>query len=140
MDTLHSHFYGMLFDHFYQMKLFYSIIALTCFTITAKAQTLEVTVYNKTGRNLDSLIVGDTYVGYLAKNNSINVSCTELIMQDKLPLQPVHANALRINKEKGFYGICGVGIYTAKEGSYSFDIIIEKTRSKYVLLWKTHED
>lgn len=94
------------------------ILFLIISGIYGKTQTLKITVYNKTGYDVDSLSLQSIYIGHMEKGDSITLTLKnkEINMEDGLPFFPI-ADGKVIGLKKAMkdstakepisYGFCG---------------------------------
>lgn len=97
-----------------------SIIALTSFI---SFKSLHIKFHNKTGENLDSLVVAGTLIGHLKNNSSTEyIDFKEFTFNDNIPYEQIDG-IIKSKKISQFnWSDCGTGIETKSKGSYIFDI------------------
>ena len=121
------------------MKSIFIIILLFFHFENSFAQKLSVEIFNKTGYDLDSILINNgIYIGSIKIDSSIIIKNIEFIqIQDELPFtKPI---ATIKNKKRGApFGYCGTGVKYIKTGSYKFDILIEDFDTGYHLMWRKH--
>jgi len=103
-------------------------------------QNLKIELFNKTGFDLDSVLIGDKYVGSIKKDASIIITdCNELTMQDGLPYGLPHGTVKGRKRDRRSLVFCGTGCKNVSTGQYKFDITLNETENGYTLSWHRHE-
>jgi hypothetical protein len=102
-------------------------------------QNLKIELFNKTLYDLDSVTIGEKFVGKIKKNSSIVVlDCKEIVMQSGLPYGFPHAIIIGKEKSTSFFGLCGTGRKKITKGKFKFDITLKETENDYRLIWSEH--
>ena len=124
-------------------------ILILFLTVYGHAQKLKITIYNTTGYDVDSVSIGDTYVGFIKKNDSIVVlNCHDLKMQDGIPYFPGASGIVRTRKidkvdtlknPVKLYGWCGTGVEIVDSGTYRFTLSYYENSDGYRLWWGRHD-
>ncbi|MBZ4036351.1 hypothetical protein K6T82_16380 [Flavobacterium sp. 17A] len=97
-----------------------SIIILTSF-INFKG--FHAKFYNKTGENLDSLMIAGTLIGNLKSNESTkSIVFKEFEFDGSIPYEKISANSNTKKLDMLHWSWCGTERNTKSRGSYSFDI------------------
>jgi hypothetical protein len=120
-------------------KIFSSFLVALVLAGTTHAQKLSLTITNKTGYHLDSLLFDQYYLGALPNDSSlIYTECHKLIMQSELPL---HLPVAHIGGKPRRIALapCSTKSVMVKSGNYAFDILIYETGDRYRLYWKKSE-
>jgi hypothetical protein len=108
---------------------------------TMKRSGIQAVIFNKTGYDLDSVYLGDAYVGKIGKDKSVEViNCRELGMQDGAPFMLAAGVINGKKKDRRPVGYCGTGVSTAREGNFEFDIHMQETEFGYRLQWDVHRN
>lgn len=126
-----------------------AILSIFLFVITSCAfsQKLTVTIYNKTGFDLDSAIFQGKQIGLIKKDGMVTIknlatlSLQGYMNKDEVPQFDVDAVIANKLKEDYQFGKCGTGItYSSKKkGRFEFDIMYYEYEGKYRLYWQPHE-
>lgn len=122
------------------MKHFHFLfLTLLSFQI-ASAQKIKIKLYNKTGYDLDSVMIGDKFVGKIEKDEvAILLYNKQLIMQGDVPFgRPIAI----IKNKKAVKVMLGCSTKTKKinSGSLEFDINIYEANEGFRLYWQRHFD
>lgn len=103
------------------------------------AQKLTVELFNKTGLDLDSVILNKVYCGKIKKDSSLNVlSCKGFYSSSGLPLLSVSAitqNKISVRSLKE----CGTKAKYITTGKHQFDIYLSELELGNFLKVKKHE-
>ena len=112
------------------------------YTIGVRPHGLQITIFNKTPYDLDSVYIGNRYAGQIKKDSSIIVnSCKELefgyfemqgLVPTSRPVAIIEGKRHPGQKEKG------KNVYTVTSGYYWLDICPSTNGKKYSFSWKTH--
>src|ERR1700722_11180561 len=112
-------------------------------SVYCSGQKLKLTIYNKTGYDVDSISIGDAYVGRLKKDDStVVLNCTDFLVeqQDSVPVDP-HAQGMILNKMEWRVLGCGTGYRVSpetKSGEFKFDLTYEQDFNHHSLFWRKH--
>ncbi|MNQ39585.1 hypothetical protein D3C85_532100 [compost metagenome] len=97
-----------------------SLIILSSFI---NFRNIHIKFHNKTGEDLDSLIVAGTLIGHLKSDGSTEyIDFKEFRFDDDLPYEQISSiiNNKKIHQLN--WSWCGTGRNTKSKGSYSFDL------------------
>lgn len=101
-------------------------------------QSLRITLYNKTGYDLDSLLFEKRWVGDLRKDSSIVLhSLSTFTIQGMFPLYRPYAH-IKGKEHPILLSPCGTRSRKVKSGTYAFDILIYEDEHGYRLYWEKH--
>ncbi len=102
-------------------------------------QNLKIKIYNKSGFDIDSVLIGDKFVGAIKKNSSIIIlDCREITLQDGLPYGLPGGIIINETTNKELIGLCGTGRIKVTKGNFKFDITASKNEFGYRLFWDKH--
>jgi hypothetical protein len=97
---------------------------------------LKIRLENKSGYDLDSVTIGNAFVGSIKNGWYANINdCTEFEMQDGLPFGLAHGTIRGKQKDKTLLAFCGTGVELIKHGNFVFAIVLHETDSGYRLHW-----
>src|ERR1700757_679054 len=104
------------------------ILITSCVLITnyCIAQKLKITLHNKTGYEIDSVVFCNQKIGLLKKDTTITLlNIKYLVKQDGYFQTRVfcYIKGKQRNKNDINTGHCGTGAESIEEGHYSFDIL-----------------
>ncbi|MEN2399837.1 hypothetical protein GKZ90_0008615 [Flavobacterium sp. MC2016-06] len=109
-----------------QKKIKALIFIITCvigFTIYLNLKNLHVKFYNKTGENLDSLVIAETFIGHLKKDNSTEIiDFKDFYFDGTLPYEQISATIKGKKLNKLHWSWCGTNGNKKSKGSFIFDI------------------
>jgi len=109
-----------------EKKIELFVIALACIiilTIFINFKGFHAKFYNKTGENLDSLVVAGTLIGDLKKDGSTkNIDFKQFVFDGNIPYEIISGKIENKKIEQLNWSWCGTGIETKSKGSYQFDI------------------
>jgi hypothetical protein len=101
---------------------------------------MNVEIFNKTGSDLDSVYIGEQYVGKIAKNGIVEVqSCPSFEMQDGAPFGYASGVINGMQEDTRRVGYCGTGVEPAAVGDHQFDIELMDSKFGYRLHWRPHK-
>ena len=121
------------------MKIISQLIFIFGVLSTCYGQDLKVTIYNKTGYDLDSVSLGECYVGIIKKESSVLVSdCKGFTVQDGVPFGFAQGTIKEKKKNTERLGLCGTGVSFTSSGVYKFDIAMMEQTAGYRLFWTGH--
>ncbi|MEG2099952.1 MAG: hypothetical protein RRY99_00420 [Flavobacterium sp.] len=111
-------------------EFFISIFSILFITIIfLNLKRLQVKFYNKTGEDIDSLIIGETLIGHLKNENSTQkINFKEFTFNDNIPYEQINGIVNNKKLDQLNWSSCGTGIETKSKGWYQFDI--KKTLDK----------
>ncbi len=129
------------------MKTLFSLGFIILLSQNSFTQNLKLRVYNKTGYNIDSLQIGNIYVGKLPKDSSyLMLNIPEIGIQDEVPqffpygILMIKGKSVRVE----YHTIdCAHGkVHILKSGNYEFDLTLGEVtwRHGYDLWWDTHQN
>lgn len=109
-----------------EKKIELFVIALACIiilTIFINFKGFHAKFYNKTGENLDSLVVAGTLIGDLKKDGSTkNIDFKQFVFDGSIPYEIISGKIKNKKIEQLNWSWCGTDIKTQTKGSYIFDI------------------
>lgn len=131
------------------MKTLFSIFLIGLFAFNCSSQNIKVRVYNKTGYQLDSLYLGDIYVGKLDNDSSYVISNLQIVkLLNGFPVMLAPWGNIRMNNwaKNGYHWIkggvyspvCNTGAIEVATGNYEFDITILERPEGVKLAWDVH--
>jgi len=86
-------------------------------------KNLHVKFYNKTGENIDSLVVAGTLIDDLKKDGSTkNIDFKQFVFDGSIPYEIISGKIKTKKIEQLNWSWCGTDIKTQTKGSYIFDI------------------
>src|ERR1700722_16958633 len=109
-------------------------------SVYCSGQALQITIYNKTRYDVDSVYIGNSYVGSIKKDSSkLVLNCKELIMKEDLPY-PDNVRGVIKNKTRKAPQFFADTSHTKKttSGVYLFDIGIHYNTDGFTLWWRGH--
>ncbi len=117
--------------------------------MNCSAQFLRIKVYNKTGYLLDSLYLGDIYVGKLQNDSTYTISNLKSVqLLNGFPSMLAPWGSIRMNNwaKKGYHWlkggvyspVCNTGTTEITSGAYEFDIKIIELPEGLKLAWEMH--
>lgn len=123
-------------------KVFVFIVIFGIFRSASKlhAQGLTLTLYNKTGFDLDSVSVHDIYFGNILKDQSKSIrDVDELVFQGLVPL--FHPSAIIQGEQlRRVMAPCTTKSKKKQRGSYAFDILLYEMDEELRIYWGVHDD
>src|ERR1700733_10963725 len=118
--------------------LFYLISFLFC--QSGYGQNLKMELFNKTGYDLDSVSIGEKYVGFIKSGHSLLISdCKEITMQDGLPYGLPDGTIKNKKRNTELLGLCGTGRTSVSSGNFKFNITVMENEFGYRLFWDYHK-
>ncbi len=111
-------------------------------SVYCNGQKLKITIYNKTGYDVDLLYIEHNYVGSIKKDSSkIVLDCYLLELQNEVPPEFPVVGELK-NKDRGSMA-CGLNDggfkkYHVVLGEYKFDLMCYENKAGYLLYWLKH--
>ena len=102
-------------------------------------QKLKIELFNKTGYDLDSVSVGDNYVGELKKDSSVMILDCKQIRIVSRALYNGYGIIKNKTKQKRLIRYCWRGIKNIKKGDFKFDITLVEDDYSYAFFWDHHE-
>jgi len=121
--------------------VFFTFLILTFLTsFRLMAQGLTLTLYNKTGYDLDSVLVHDIYFGTIMKDQSKSIrDVDELVFQGLVPF--FRPSAIIPGKQlMRVTATCSTKSKKKQRGSYAFDILLYARGEELRLYWGVHYD
>lgn len=106
-----------------------------------RADNAQITVFNKTNTDLDSVYFAHKLLGSISRDSSVTfIISGKIIMEDGTPCSVVKAKA-QLDQKKSYYQYyCDSGPYTMKTGTYSFDIVKMEIGDEYFFAWRIHNE
>jgi hypothetical protein len=87
------------------------------------SKKLHVKFYNKTGENLDSLVIAGTFIGDLKKEEATkNIDFKQFVFDGDTPYEIIKSKIKNKKIEQLNWSDCGTNIEAQTNGSYIFDI------------------
>jgi len=100
--------------------IFASLIILSSFV---SFRSIHVKFHNKTGEDIDSLVIAGTFIGSLKKDQSTEyISFKEFEFDGDLPYEEISGTTNNKKLDKLHWSWCGTERNTKSKGSYIFDI------------------
>ena len=118
-----------------------SIIIIGAF-IFFNAKNVHLKFYNKTGEDIDSLIVAGTYVGKIKKDSATEfIQFKKLLFENGIPYDEITG----IIKNRKVYklnmgGFCASGKTMVQEAEFSFNISLRENDGKTFLILNNFYD
>jgi len=118
-----------------------TIVILTIlFGNSLLGQNLKLKIYNKTGFDLDSVVVGEKYIGVIKKAASVEIlDCKEISMQGNIIFGFPAGFVKNKKKNPEQLLLCGTGVTSVSKGKFKFDLIMEENEFGYRLYWSQHK-
>ncbi|OXB24328.1 hypothetical protein B0A80_06460 [Flavobacterium tructae] len=86
-------------------------------------KNIHIKFYNKTGENIDSLVIGKNLIGNLKNNNSTkHIDFKEFAFDGNIPYEQISGRINNKNINQLYWSWCGTNHNKKSEGSYIFDI------------------
>jgi hypothetical protein len=106
-------------------------------SFSLKSQTLAIKIFNKTAENVDSLSIGNRYIGSLARD-----SVTSFLDFDKIsfdsdtPIEPISGIIRELPVIQLDWSHCGTMWHTETKGKYILDLELRNNEDviRFVLL------
>ncbi|OXA74904.1 hypothetical protein SAMN05444397_1069 [Flavobacterium aquidurense] len=109
-----------------EKKIELFIILLACTIIVAifiNFKNLHIKFYNKTGENINSLVVAGTLIGHMKNGSSTEfIDYKEFLFDSGIPYEQISGLINNKKIEQFNWSDCGTERNTESEGSYIFDI------------------
>lgn len=103
--------------------LIFIILIIIGFAFYLNFKNLHVKFDNKTGENIDSLVVAGTLIGHLKNGNSTEyINYKEFLFDSGIPYEQISGLINNKKIEQFNWSDCGTERNTESEGSYLFDI------------------
>jgi hypothetical protein len=103
--------------------LIFIILIIIGFAFYLNYKNLHVKFYNKTGKDINSLVVAGTLIGHLKNGSSTEyIDFKNFTFDSTIPYEEINGivNNKKLNQLN--WSWCGTGIETKSKGSYRFDI------------------
>jgi hypothetical protein len=102
-------------------------------------QALHITLYNKTGYDLDSLVFEKQVLGSLRKDSTLELwSQRSFTLQGMVPPFRPYAH-IKGKENPKMLSPCGTKSRQVKSGTYAFDILFYEDEHGYRLYWEKHK-
>lgn len=102
-------------------------------------QNLSVKIYNKTGNDIDSLIVGEVIIGHISKDSAtLYLSFTNFHFDSGYPYENIKGIVQNKSLKQLNWSRCGTERYTKAEGTYAFDLTTKIHDGKIYLYLNHH--
>lgn len=101
------------------------IILLSIFCVVAflNLKKFQAKFFNKTGENIDSLMIGNTVIGKLKKDGFTEyINFKEFEFDSGFPYENVSGKIKNKILKPNFWSDCGTERYSLSNGTYEFDI------------------
>ena len=107
-----------------KIELFIIVLArIIILSIFINFKGFHAKFYNKTGENLDSLVVAGTLIGNLKNGSSTkNIDFKQFVFDGSIPYEIISGKIKNKKIEQLNWSWCGTDIKTQTKGSYIFDI------------------
>jgi hypothetical protein len=104
--------------------VFISISIIFILTIAfLNLKRFHVKFYNKTGEDIDSLMIAGTFIGSLKNGESTKqINFKEFEFDGSIPYEQISGNSNNKKLDMLYWSWCGTGTNTISEGYYNFDI------------------
>ena len=103
-----------------------------------RGQGVTLKIYNRTGCELDSVVMGRTYIGHIAKDSvKVIKKMKELTVQGDMPLR-LPAGIANGRKTRAFTAECATKSKTVNSGTYSVDLIVKEDANVLRMEWRPH--
>ena len=116
----------------FKQKIIATISLITiCIASThiAAGQNLTVKLYNKTGYDIDSLIVGSTFVGRILKDNATAfLKFPNFYFDSGYPYEKLKGIIQGESLSQLNWSWCATEHYTKTEGIFTFDLVVVKDK------------
>jgi hypothetical protein len=107
-------------------KALISIIILSsifCVVAFLNLKNFHAKFFNKTGENIDSLMIGNTFIGKLKKDGFTEyINFKEFEFDSGFPYENVSGKIKKKILKPDFWSDCGTERYSLSNGTYEFDI------------------
>lgn len=122
-----------------KIELFIIALLSTIILITyLNSKGFHAEFYNKTGEDLDSLIIGETLIGHLKKDSSTEyMHFKDFYFDDDFPYENISALIKNKKATKLNWSECGTGRSIKTTGTYSFDLKKEASLTDTTFLYLT---
>jgi hypothetical protein len=120
------------------MQRVFITLLLTALCRFTMAQKADIVIFNKTGFDLDSLMMSKIYIGKLQKDSSLKIyPKNPLELQSGLPIYNISAKVDgRVIAPKPLR--CAKGIQKNNSGTLLFDIRLYKGKDQWRFYWEKH--
>jgi hypothetical protein len=121
------------------MNLIYIVLFLVS-THLVDGQSLTLTIFNKTGHDIDTLRLCDRQFFKIKAGAKLMVeTCKSISMQDGLPFGFPNDIVRGGIKNDKLRKLCGTGVKIVDQGDILADITMSEDQSGYQLFWTHHE-
>ncbi|MBE8725211.1 hypothetical protein [Flavobacterium hungaricum] len=105
-------------------QFFISIsVTIVLMAVVFNLKRFHAQFYNKTGENLDSLVIAGTFIGNLKNGESTkNIDFKEFEFDGATPYEEISGNSNNKKLNMLHWSWCGTEIRQESNGSYNFDI------------------
>lgn len=122
-----------------KFKFILQLAILTLIPSLTIGQNINIKVFNKTGFELDSVLIDHIYLGKISRDSTVFLSgIDEITMQGDVPLRRPYG-IIEGKKRPLNLTPCGTKSKKKKVGSYAFDLFVYETGNEYRLYLKKHE-
>lgn len=102
-----------------------ALLLLLCLTTTAKGQPLTIKIQNTTGYRIDSLIVGERYIGTIESGcTTAPLQYTSFYVDTGFPYEYISGKIGDKTLKNRWWSFCGTERYYLEKGDFSFVLTI----------------
>jgi hypothetical protein len=103
--------------------LIITLLSVFSLTIYSNLKSFHAKFFNKTGENIDSLMIGKSLIGQLEKDESTEyIDFKSFEFDGSFPYEDVRGVIKNRKLEPFYWSECGTGMNSKSNGSYKFDI------------------
>jgi hypothetical protein len=114
-------------------------VIVTIFLFTRNS--FHAKIYNKTGHDIDSLVIGKTFIGHLANNDSTDyINFKKFQFDGSIPYEKLQGIIQKKNLSQFNWSWCGTSRNSKSNGSYQFDIRTVQQNDSIGLYLVKHEE
>lgn len=119
-------------------KLVFVFLLAMSSEVEMQAQALRITLYNKTGFDLDSVLFEKRFIGDIRKDSTaVLTSLRSFTMQGMVPLFRPYAH-IKGKDGPSLLDPCATRSRKVKTGTYAYDILFYEDEHGYRLYWEKH--
>jgi hypothetical protein len=102
------------------------LLSIFCVVVFLNLRNFHAKFFNKTGENIDSLMIGNTLIGQLKKDGFTEyINFKEFEFDSGFPYENVSGKIKKKLLKPNFWSDCGTERYSLSNGTYEFDIKTE---------------
>lgn len=106
-----------------RLSLLFILIAAIVTVFLVTRNSFHAIIYNKTGHDIDSLLIGNIFIGHLSYNDSTEIINFKRFQFDgSFPYEKLSGIVQKRNLFQFNWSWCGTGRNFKSNGSYQFDI------------------